>query len=335
MAITAAGVTPRPIDPGVVRGLFGDRLGQSALWAKALEMAPLIDMGQTSGTMPIDGTYRGIDLAENPKAATEVALTGTDYADISVKLDTETFALARYIIGKFEHSYLAAGKLEADNGVEIEEYVARIFADKAAALHYYHTITAITTTGNYATGYQADGGNITSASFDLIGLCRTAGDQLIKAQAWDGVSALNVVMSNDVLEYFQSLTQVRNRIGTANDTYITPSMAGEWFAEYLNAPVNFVLDRGFYRNASQTVTPNSTGMIAFYVPKVGKQGRGHVCTMAASALPGGLMDLRTESNNALAGGGQNLHADAFYDVHVENIEAAGSTSGYLAHTLLS
>jgi len=336
MAVTAAGVVPgRPVDPGVVRGLFGERIAQNALWQQATQMAPIIEMQATSGTMPVDGTYRGVDLSEDDSVETAKALTGTVYPDLAITLGTEAFELERYTLPKFEHSYLNAQRLQLDNGVDIETHVTDVLAKRAAALHYKKVITALTATGNYATGYQADGGNITSASFDLIGLCQTAGDQLIKSQSWDGMSAINVVVANDVIPYIQALTQVKDRFGTSNSTFITPDMVADWFSAYLGVPVNFVRDRGFYRAANATVTATGSGYIAFYVPRDGTFARGHLATLTGAGLPGGILDLRTESNNALAGGGQTIYADAYYKVHPENIDGNGSTSGYLAHTLLS
>ena len=77
MTTSALGVVPtRPVDPGVVRGLFAERIAQSALWAKATTIAPIVEMGATSGTMPIDGTYRGVNLQDDATVAT--AKRGTD-----------------------------------------------------------------------------------------------------------------------------------------------------------------------------------------------------------------------------------------------------------------
>ena len=336
MSINAGGAVPsRPVDPGVVKGLFSERMAQNALWQQATQMAPIAEMGATSGTMPVDGTYRGVDLTEDDGVETAKSMTGDVYQDTSITLDTEAFELERYTLGKFQHSYLRAAALNLDNGVDIESHVAEVYADRAAALHYKKVIGALTTTGNYATGYQADGGDITAASFDLIGLCQTAGDQLIKAQAWDGLSAINVTVANDVIPYIQSLTQVKDRVGTANSTFVTPDMIAQWFSDYLGVPVNFTRDRGFFKAANGTITATGSGYIAFYLPRNGTFGRGHLATLTGAGLPGGILDLRTQENQSLAGGGQDLFADAYYKVHSENINGDGSTSGYLAHSLLS
>lgn len=336
MSTIGAGVVPaRPVDPGVVKGLFAERVAQNALWQEATTIAPIIEMAATSGTMPVDGTYRGVDLSEDDTIETAKALTGTVYQDISITFDTEAFALGRYVLGKAEHSFLNAARLQLDNGIDFEAHLADVFASRAAGLHYKQVITALTTTGNYASGYAADPGNITSASFDLIGLLQTAGDALIKSQSWDGSSELVVVVANDVWPYLQKLNQVLNRAGTANSTYPTPDMVAEWFRAYMGAPVRVVRDRGFYNAANGTKTATGSGYIAFMIPRNGSFGRGHVATLTGAGLPGGILDLRTQEAQDLAGGGQRFYADAYYDVHVEDINGSGSTSGYLAHTLLS
>lgn len=336
MTINALGVVPgRPVDPGVVKGLFGERIAQMPLWQKATALAPTITMQATSGTMPVDGTYRGVDLSSDPDLATAKSSGGDVYSDLAVSLDTEAYELDRYTLGKFEHSYLKARQLMLDNGVDIEAHVADVFAAKAAALHYYKVSTAITTSGNYASGYAADGGNITSASFDIIALMETARNALVKAQAWDGMSPVTVFVSNDVVPYIQKLTQVTNRIGTANSTHPTPDAVGAFFSDYLGVPVNYVRDDGWYTAANGTITATSTGCIAFFVPRSGTFGRGLVGTLTGAGLESGILDMRTQENQALAGGGQDIYADAYYKVHVENINGSGATSGYLAHTLLS
>ena len=335
MTTSAQGVVPtRPVDPGVVRGLFAERIAQSALWAKATTIAPIVEMGATSGTMPIDGTYRGVNLQDDATVATAKAMAGDVYKDLLVTLDTEAYELERYTLGKYELSYLKANALNLDNGVDIEAHVASVFADKAAALHYYKVATAITTAGNYASGYSADGGNITSADFDLIGLLDTAGNKLVDGQAWDGSSAIDVFISRDVLPYLQKLTQVRNAAGNANANYPTPGEIATWFAAYLQGS-RVHIDEGRYKAVNGTITKTSTGSIAFSVPRSGTFGRGNVVTLTGANLGAGILDLRMQENAAHAGGGQDIFADAFYRVHVEDINGSKSTSGYLAHTLLS
>ena len=50
----------------------------------------------------------------------------------------------------------------------MESYSSRILAGRSAALHYYHTFTALGTSGNYTN--SSDPGNITSTSFNLLSL---------------------------------------------------------------------------------------------------------------------------------------------------------------------
>ncbi len=335
MSTVGYGVAPaRPVDPGVVSGLFGDRIAQSALWAKATQIAPIITVAQTSGTLPIAGTYRGVDLSVDPKMLTEKASTGDVYGDAAVKFDDESYRLKRYTLPKFDLSNLDRQNLMADNGIEMEDEVARFFADATAARHWQQIASAISTAANYASGYSADGGDITSAAFDLIGLCDTAGNKLIDGQAWAEGNALDVFISQDCVKYIQKNTQVRDRLGTNNSTFITGGMIGEWFAEYMPG-ARVTIDSGRYKAADGAITRTSSGVIAFSVPRDGKFGRGNLCTLALQSDGAPLSDLRTEDIPGAAKGGTRFYCDAFYDVHQENINDANSTSGYLAHTLLS
>lgn len=327
-------VPPRPLDPGVLKGLYAERVGQAASWQTVTTIAPIQTVPQTSGEMPVDGTWRGLDLQADPSATAAKSLTGTDYTGVKVKLDTEAYELQRYMIGRYERSYLAAKRLQADNGVDEEAYVARIFADKAAGVHADKVFGALSATDNYATGYQVDGGNITDPTFSFISLAHAAASKLQESQAYEEGKPIDVIIGNDVITAFQKLNEVRNRSGVSNANYATPNELSDWLGAYLpGARLHFA--NAVYRNASGVPSRYLSGAICFSVPRESTMERGHIMTLGLDSVSDAMLDLRVQPNAAYAGGGEDVYADAYYKVHVEDINGAGSTSGYLAHSLLS
>lgn len=324
---TGLGIAPsqRPVDSVAVKGLYNEAIAQERQWALATTCAPITQMGAHEGTYPTDSTWRGVDLSTDANIASEVALSATNYAPLQVDYSSNSFRCARYQLGQFDLPDREVAKLLTDNGIDVESHVSRLLAQRGAALHYYQVFSALGTSGNYTNA--ADSGNITSASFSLIGLLDTVEDALLDEQAWDIGAPLDVWIARDCKASLKKLTEVRNRINTANDTFPTDDEVLAFFREYLPGvrSVNYVT--GKYRSAAGTATDIFSGKIAFTVPGSGLE-KSFLKTIVPNDNSGGPLDIRTERVEAMPG--QRVYADGYYDIHI-----ADAGAGYLAYDLLT
>jgi hypothetical protein len=321
------GIVPsqRPVDSVAVKGLYNEAVAQERQWQLATTCAPITQMGAHEGTYPTDATWRGVDLSTDANIASEVALSATNYAPLAIDFSSNSYRCARYQLGQIDIPDREAAKLLLDNGVDVESYSSRILAGRSAALHYYHTFTALGTSGNYTNA--ADPGNITSASFALVGLLDTVEDALLDEEAWDIGAPLDIWIARDVKKHLKLNTEIRNRVGTANDTIPTDDDVLQFFRDYLPGVKNVNYVTGKYKAANGTKTDIFSGKIAFTVPGSGLE-KSFLKTIVPSDNSGGPLDMRSERVEAMPG--LRMYADAYYDVHV-----ADAGAGYLAYDLLS
>jgi len=136
-----------------------------------------------------------------------------------------------------------------------------------------------------------------------------------------------VWIARDGKRYLKLLTEIRNRVGTANDTIPTDDDVLAFFRDYLPGvqSVNYVT--GKYKAANGTKTDIFSGKIAFTVPGSGLE-KSFLKTIVPNDDSGGPLDLRNERVEAMPG--QRVYADAYYDVHI-----ADAGAGYLAYDLLT
>jgi len=321
------GVVPsqRPVDSVAVKGLYNEAIAQERQWALATTCAPISAFGAHEGTYPTDATWRGVDLSTDVNIANEVALSATNYAPLAIDFSSNSYRCKRYQLGQIDLADREAAKLLTDNGIDVESYTSNILTGRAAALHYYHVFTALGTSSNYTNA--ADSGDITSASFSVIGLLDTVEDALLDEEAWDIGAPLDVWIARDCKRYLKLLTEIRNRVGTANDTIPTDDDVLAFFRDYLPGvqSVNYVT--GKYKAANGTKTDIFSGKIAFTVPGSGLE-KSFLKTIVPNDNSGGPLDIRTERVEAMPG--QRVYADGYYDIHI-----ADAGAGYLAYDLLT
>lgn len=328
--VSSLGVAPsRPIDTNIVKGLYNEKLGMDAEWAKSTAFAPIVTRPGHEGEYPVDKSWRGVDLERQPNVATAVALDATDYDGVSLQLGSRSFECERFQLGQIALSDREVAKLSLDNGIDLEQHVSSLITSRAAALHYHQVMTLLGDTNSYQTGMKGDPGNITSSSFDLVGLINTVTGALLDAQTWTPGTTIHVIAGYDVHPNLQKLDQVKARSGNPNANFATADDIAGFFAEYMPGAV-YHRAMGRYKAANGTKTAYMSNDIAFVIASGGSQ-----MSFLKTIVPedtgvgnarGGQLDIRTERTERLPG--QYIYADAYYDVHISE-----QFGGYLAHTL--
>lgn len=330
---TGIGTAPiGPLDVQAVAGLMEERIANSPAWALGRDLAPIRTMPLDEGSYVTDGTVRVLDLQANPDALSEVSLDSTEYSGLETDLGTQSYRCKRYPVGKATIPYRRVRKLQRETGYDYEADVVSRFDPLARAKHMALVASAIGTAGNYASGYSADPGNITSASFGLRALCYTVAVALEDAEAWFAGMPLDITVSEDVWRYLGLLTEVKNSARGAYFADEVQSAAAytDFFRSTdLGEGVTVRRATGYYRNAAGTATRFLSGKIAFTVPYSGNS-KHFVSTIVPenSGDLGGVLSVREEEVPAMPG--RIVYGDAYFDVHI-----ASNTAGYLAHTLLS
>lgn len=331
-ARTSIGTAPlSPLDTASVRRMFEERLAMSAEWEAARTLAPLRSMPVDEGEYPVPTSWVGLDLSTDAGALTEVSLEGTEYPELTTAFTARSFRCKRYMVGEFKVSRRRVRKLERESGIDYEAHALSLISAKASAAHYANVLTALQTTANYASGYQADGGNITSAAFNFIGLLESIGVKLEDSQSWAVGQPLRIVIGNDVWPYIGMLTQVKEQPGAGFAAQKGSTAAyADFFKTYLGDGVEIHRAKGNYLAADgSTVSRYLSGAIALYVPFSGGDTKSLISTIVSEGDDGAaLLDVRDQEVPAFDG--RVVYADAYYDVNI-----ASNDAGYLAHTLLS
>lgn len=322
------GLGSAPLSPStdVIPGLFSEHLSEvSPADAIGLAIAPVYQSGGV-----LDGEYikeqgwRGLDFSQTPGATTPISFESESFPDVSVDLGSQTFSVKRYPVGKINVSDRKARALQAGNDFAVESYVASTFARKAAIAHSFLALNALATTGNYAAGHASDPGNFTSPGFGIIENLQSVVNTLLDTEKYQYGDEVDVFCDFDLKPYFALNTQVRNRVGTANDTIPTDDDIQRFLSDYLpGAKLHWVTTR--YRAADGTVTKLFADRIAFCLTSSDLKP-SFLRTLTQGGELADIGDIRNERSEAMPG--YRWYCDSAFDMHVSDSEAA-----VLWHTL--
>ena len=327
MAIAGTVVHPLTGLSPILGELVAEKISQLPSYRAAQRAAPLVSRKTRSGTYIKDNTYRGLDLSQAPNVATAASVYSTEYPSQGVGYTTDTYSIARYTVDQQDIPDAILTEWAELAGISVESRVADLISERVAAMHSYLTWQTL---GDTSTGFTAaDPGNITSASFDLIGLLQTVRIALIKAQAWTPGAPISIYGADDILAALQKLDQVRARIVSgmsATNTYATPDVLNAFFADYLPG-ASFVPVMSYYKASDGTATADLSGKLLFLPDRGGwNQAALTICPDGPSGVS--IASVRSERIEAMPG--TRLYGDAHMQIKITN-----ATGGYLAHGLLS
>jgi hypothetical protein len=314
--VTGYGAVPAsPLDTTLVEGLFGERLAQNSQWQMATELAPIKNVDGHKGEYPIDLSWNGVDLSADPNSGTAVSNYATEYPAARPALGSLTYEIERYLVDSFDLSNNEAAKFQASAGFSIEDFVVDRITRKAAAMHYKKVVDTITTSGNYASGYAYDPGNLATDSTSIVAALDTMVGLLLAAQSWDYGERIIVWCSRDGVKHLQTLDEIQQSvtIGNSNDVIPTVEMLDGFFKRYLSPRAEFRVLSGKYKAANGTVTDNVSATMGFIVPPEASRKYGFATLMPSDGT-GKVVDVRPKDAPELGGGGTRILADAYYQV---------------------
>lgn len=320
--------TVRPVDTVVVRGLYNEAVEQSLEWQKAVQVAPIVTMDAHEGEYPIDRTWSGLDLQATPSALIPAALEGTEYEGLEIALDSNKFECKRYKLGRIDLPDRRVAKLGLDNGIKLEEFVAKRFAAKAASTHYQHVMGALDTAANYNGGAGASSPWTLGAATnnDIIGALESAVDYLLTQQTYAEGEELLIVASRNIRPLLKKQDQIRDTISVGGAVspdfstkgYATDAALEAWFRQYLPG-ARLIFASGKYRDAAGTVRDafgdaSGTNGAFSIVRTAGGLERSFLKTVIPSDESGGQLNIESDRNAAFKG--ISMFGDAYYDVHI-------------------
>jgi hypothetical protein len=313
----------------IVGELAAAKLSQMAAFQAALTAAPIVTRGSRKGTFVKDATYRGLDLSKAPNAATAANLYAKEYPSQGVAYGTGNYEIERFLVDSIEVPDAVLAEWQELAGFNAESRVADLLAERVGAVHSYNTWATLGNDSLWASGFKADPGNITSASFSIITLLNTVRTALIKGQKWTPGSPIDVFIADDCYLSLQLLTEVRARLAAGQPTSTIPTfdeIAG-FFAAYLPG-ANVVQVYSTHTAASGTVTFDFSGKMLFKPRRAGWESSA--LTIAPSGPTGSVSvaSVRSEYNIRLPG--VEMVCDGHFDVLIADNEGA-----YLAYDLLS
>ena len=329
MAIVGTTVAPLPGLSPVVGELIAERISQLPMYAAAQIAAPLIGRASRNGIYISDTTFRGLSLQAAPTAATAGSLYATEYPSAGQSFATGTYEVLRYLVDQQDVPDAVLTEWVEQAGVSMESRVVDLLAERVAAVHAYNTWTKLGDTGNYASGYTADPGDVTSASFSIITLLNTVKDALRKGQKWVPGSPIDVFIAEDVNNYIPLLSEVRARLTTqsATNTIPTNGDVDGFIAAYLpGARVHRVMST--FVASTGTVTEMLTGKILFQPARAG-WGRSAV-TIVPTGPTGSVSVASVRQERIEAMPGNRFYADGHMDVKVLDTSGAYLASGMLS-----
>lgn len=327
---TIGGTPQVEIDGTSVRRLFAERLSKRPEWQRSSAFCPIVEMPYTEGTYLQDETYRGIDLQAHPDIATPVPLDSTSPGRLQYEFSTGTYRAQKYSFPGVDISPLRARQL-ADQGVDdLEGWLSDLIIDKVIALHYYHAITAIGASANYASGYTYDPGDFTTTSTDLIGLVETLIGKLSDSDSWGEGTSVTILSERAVTSAIRSLEQVTKspRIVDGTPVIASRSQVAEFFDDEFDGGTSFFNIRPRHKNSSGTLTNGFEAKMAFLVPPSGTNKRAFATVVPQASMPGTegvpFVDFRVIPLPELATGAVRIKADVYYEIHVERHAPNGS-----------
>ena len=327
-AVNAYGSVPAsPLDQVLVEGLFGERIAQNSQWQLATALAPIKNVPGHKGEYPIDTTFAGVDYSVDANALTARDNYATEYPAARPSLSSLSFEIERRLIDSYDVSANEAAKFAASAGFSIDDFVLDRIQRKAAAVHYEKVVTECTTSGNYKSGYAYDPGNLSTTTTNLVSLLDTMAGKLRDAQSWDYGEEIVVWASRDVVPLLQNLEQVQKAATYAagNDVLPTVEMLDQFFKLYLSPQARFVVLSGKYKAANGTITDSASNTMGFSVPPNGARKYG-LATLMPDDGTGKVIDVRTQEDARLGGGGYSIYADAYWQVEMPSYDSGNDAA---------
>jgi hypothetical protein len=324
-AVVGQGSVPNPPDTGLVKGLFFERFGQADQSAIAARIAPLTGMDADEGSYAIERPQMiGVRLADDPNQLDPVALGASNYHDNQIGLDSKTFALERYQLGKFVLEDRKAAKLRRTNGIDIESLLAKHYRTRAESLHTHMAFSALTTSANYASGHTYDPGNLSTASFDLITAANTL-DARLRDSGCDMTAPLICAGSPASIAYLQKLDQIKNHPGVANPNFVfTDAVLSQVLSDIFGREVEVMRLKHRYQLANGSFGYSAVANTLAFVTAAGGMEQSLLKTLYVdgdtSSTP--LLDYRQQRDEAIPG--FECFGDAYFQLHV-----ADNTAGVL------
>lgn len=326
---TGIGITVGTGLSQILPGLANDAVNQEAAYALSREAAPIIGVDALQGTQAVSNRWSGLDLSDNPTAATAQPLDATSYRGTGDTFTTATYALERYQAGfrdlPDEIASEWKGQLMVDQGGRIAEQ----FAAAAAGIHAYKVFGALGTSGNWASGHAVDPGDITSAGFGVIAALDAAINKLIDAQRMNAGDPANLFIDGGLRKYLQVNTELKAQLGVFGGN-LKRAQIDEWVAGYLpGVSVKWVDAR--YKSTAGTVTRMFANCMLLQPTKVKSMVTFALNRRVGEQLSEGIITTKTERITAMGTtGGTRFYGDALFDhVFIDN------TAGYLMYSLNS
>jgi len=336
---------------GAIRDLMVVRTAEQGLLESAFKVAPPYSLpagSGSSGTYPVETGYVGLSLVVDPLALTGRDPGGTEFPPTPTQYDARPYSVKWYPIG----TKLIVAALEADlqdtSGIVEQDRVAVHQLAKWSSTLYQLVMSAVGNTGNYATGYTYDPGNIASATFDIIAAAEGVEQRFRDAGIDVSQSDIKMVYARGTAGALRTLNQVMG--GIVNPTPTGRAQPMETLRAFIQEALGcrsleMVPDNGRYINAAGTSASRLSAAIAFVVTAVGGGNRSFLKTLtkavgiegatsagldpaAAEALNGmdivrGMYGVRAKYDpGVVGGGGIRVYAEAAVEVNLVDNTAA-------------
>jgi len=325
---TGIGTPPAPpLDPVIATDLFNARFEQTHVVSLARTLTPMHTLRSLDGTYPIRDGWRGLDLSMGWDPTQPIGLYDAP-PPIRQTLTSGSLTVKRYAAGQFSISNIDAGQ-HSERGVDVfamSSDEVRVIAAEAFA---YLVFASLGTTGNYASGFATDPGNLTTDSFDLkLSIIKAAEDSLMDVKKLPDNMSGKLIWSiaDDLMDDLVSNDQIQNFAAAGFGVVREPNDAviKGFFEEHSRVPIEVNVVYGVYKNSSGSATDFFSGKIAATV--AAPDSAPSFFKMAVPGASGAdanapLFDIRSQPNAAIAGGGWDYFADAHYGINIQDSEA--------------
>ena len=324
---TGFGRTPSapPVSATVAQGLFNERVINKDEVQKVLRVMPPYGLQSLDGSYPIETGWTGYNTADG-----DITLArpehATDFPPVTQSMSSADFTTTRKMIGQFAVNRTRQAALMAASGVDSFAKFMRDVMAKASQGFAVEAWAAVATTGNYASGHQADSGNITSASFSLLDVMDTAITAFRDAQQADDDTKFVVSIAEDAWLYVPLLTEFKespaiNRLALSGR--LPESAIDGWLKTYY-PQIETVQKISSRYSLAGTITPALTMAVHIAIANPGTGNSAWKLTTPDGGAD--LWDVRSDyekDNNS-----DEYVVDGWWGMNLQNNQAH-----YLSHTL--
>lgn len=281
---------------GHIRDLMVVRSAQSGLIDAALSISPIYDLSTVqgsglSGEYPIETGYVGLSLAVDPGALTAKLPGNDEFPPTPTSYDSRPYQIGFYPIGCKTLVAALVQDLQDVAGIDEQSRVATRMVAKWSSMLYQLVMSAVANTGNYASGYTYDPGNITTATFDLVTACEGVEQRLRDANIDVANADITMVYARNTAGPLRTLNQILG--GIANPTPAGRAQPMETLRVFIQEALGcrsltMTPDNGRYVNAAGSNASRLSAAIAFVVTSVADGNRSFLKTMTKSIQAEGI-----------------------------------------------